>query len=372
MSAKVQPPELLPAFYADRWGNRWSESGLQLHFGNGRLGTSVKLAPQAVAVLSRQLQCVIAELEEGVGTLWSEDAAELGKFTQARLQWPERPFQQANQEMVDKLFLLVKNLPLTGFERSFKFLNNEVRSDRFLVGMSSISLAASDLDFLAKKLGAPELFRAAFGKQLPRATFIHIGFEHGTRYSSYKLYFEFSKKSELGEAKSLARPLPLYVGYKWNPADSAQRTVSTYSQPAHMTLTELLKTIAAVYGNAPSPWCEAASAVITLGANRAGNRCLTYVEVTDDNSSRMSFDVNLYACGLRVNDLAAALQALADRTSLPKAEFRKLIALAGADLTGHISGGLDRERRPFLTIYHACTENVGGYDEPSIIRASER
>ena len=358
MSAIVQPPELPHAFYADRWGNRWSEKGVQLHFGNGRLGTSVELGPQAVAVLSRQLQCVIAELEDGVGTLWSEDAAELGKFTQARLQWPERPFQQANQAMVDKLFLLVKNLPLTGFERSFKFLNNEVRSDRFLVGISSSSLAASDLDFLAKKLAAPELFRAAFGDHLPQATFIHIGFEHGKRHSNYKLYFEFSTKSERGDARSLAQPLPLYVGYKWNPADSAQRTVSTYSQPAHMTLNELLKTIAAAYGNAPSPWCEAASEVITLGASCAGNRCLTYVKVTDDNSSRMSFDVNLYACGLRVNNLTGVLQALVDRVGLPKPEFTNLMAQAGADLAGHISGGLDRDRRPFLTIYHACTDNV--------------
>ena len=125
-----------------------------------------------------------------------------------------------------------------------------------------------------------------------------------------------------------------------------------------MTLTKLLKTIAAAYGNAPSPWCEAASEVITLGASCAGNRCLTYVKVTDDNSSRMSFDVNLYACGLRVNNLTGVLQALVDRVGLPKPEFTNLMAQAGADLAGHISGGLDRDRRPFLTIYHACTDNV--------------
>ncbi len=328
-----------------------------LHFGDGVLGTSIALDPPTLLGTARQLADIVAAHEARFGTLWSEGGERLGAMTDARLQWHERPFASP---LAHRLYGLVRNLPLNGVERSFKLMAGELRQDRFLVGLSTSGLAAEDVDYLASRLDAPEAFRAAVRGQLTpqdrasHASFIHLGFEEAADRSQsiYKLYLEFPTPSH-----DPSRPaMPLYLGYKWNPQDNRQRAVSTYRQPSSLSLAEVHERMAVAYGDARSELFLVAKALVAEAARRTSAAALTFVDVTDDDAQRLSFDVNLYESGLTLHGVEQMLRSLAVRLGIPTGDVSALLDKAGDDLAGHVSGGTDRHGRAFLTLYHACAQ----------------
>lgn len=355
-------------FRADRWGNKWSQDGLQLQFGNGALTTSIRLGPQALMALTTQLGGVIDRFEDAAGLIWCEDPAAHGACTEARLQWHEWPVADpAAARLAERLFRSIKNLPLTGFERSFKLLAGQLWRDRFLVGLRTAALPAPDLERLAESLGMPAALRAALGARQPEASFVHIGFEHGAGHSTYKLYLEFPRTVALAAACTQV-PAPLYLGFKWNPQDSARCTVSSYAQPQSLALADAAQRIAVAYGDSGNSGnaskagdaghangfvSQLAVDIVTQAARASASATVQFVEVTEDNSARLSFDVNLYDSALTVCDLRAPLQALATNFGVPTADFSALMAQTADHLAGHVSGGTDRAGRPFLTLYHA-------------------
>ena len=340
-----------PPFHADRWGQRWSEDGLLLRFSDGATATTVRLDPNTLVALAAQLAEVVARHEQVGGMLWSEDAARLGAITDERLFWQERPMTGRFAAPAERLYRLIRQLPLNGFERSFKLLPGQLLRDRWLVGISTGSLAAADLDFLAAQMGAPADFITTLRAERPAASFVHIGFEAGSTRCSYKLYLEFASGST---------SMPLYRGFKWNPLDPAERGVSNYTQPARLALDDVLEKIARRYeADGTSAVCETAQAIVSLAAQRSGAAALMFVDVTDDHSPRLSFDVNLYESGLQVGELRARLLPLARVFGLARDEdLSALVDQTENDLAGHLSGGVDSEGRAFLTLYHARPRKV--------------
>lgn len=344
-------PDLPPVFRPDRWGLQLSSDGASLHFGDGVLGTSVELDPAVLRRTARELEEIVAAHEARFGTLWSEDGQRFGAITDARLQWQERPFASP---WAHRLHGLVRNLPLQGVERSFKLLAGRLWRDRFLVGLSASRLAPEDVDVLAARMDAPAEFRTALRTHLAQATFLHVGFEDAADHSTYKFYLEFAPAGPGPGAAQTA--MPLYLGYKWNPLDPSQRTVSVYRRPSSLGLEAVRSQMAAAYGNDRHAIFRMAEALVDEAARRAGVDALTFVDVTDDDAhaQRLSFDVNLYESGMTLRDLAPRLQALAVQLGIPDGDVATLMNEAGDDLAGHVSGGTDRHGRAFLTLYHAC------------------
>lgn len=348
-------------FRVDRWGNQWDQDGVRLHFGNGEWATSVRLGPQALTTLSSKLTDFIDKYESNFGTIWSENTPALGKRTETRLQWSAHSIADPlAHRLAEKLYLLVKNLPLNGFERSFKLLAGQLWSDRFMVGLNTALLTTPDFEFLANSLAVPPKFLAAMRARLPEASFIHIGFEHGDRHNTYKLYLEFPLTAATTATRTAqtSKHTPMYIGYKWNPENSAQQTVSTYTQPAALELDDVLQKIEAAYGDEHRHVSQGVRDIVTLAASNTGTPALMFVEVTDDNSTRMSFDVNLYESALTVGKLSPILQPLAVNFGISAAVFSRLLLLSKDNFAGHISGGTDREGLAFLTIYHAGHDEV--------------
>lgn len=75
----------------------------------------------------------------------------------------------------------------------------------------------------------------------------------------------------------------------------------------------------------------------------------TVLEVTEDNSPRLSYDVNLSDAGLTVAALPMRLKLLAD-FNLPA---EALDRIADAPL-GHFASGVGRDGTPFATIYYGA------------------
>ncbi len=279
------------------------------------------------------------------------------------MEWCKRTSQHFQSKLFgERLYQLTKNLPLKGFERSFKMLQGELYRDRFLWGLPAEKLNAADLDFIARELGAPPPFRQALQDHFPEATFVHLGFEHGLR-STYKIYLEFSTAVASGSvtspkaiAKTGSKPKehPHYLGYKWNPVANTQRSVSTYDHLPGLSLEALVAAIGVLYGNTQAPEHQTALEIVRLAAGRGSPDAWMFLRVTEDNSSRRSFDLNFYQSALTVKDLSGALKPLIKHLEIDDEVYSALMAEAANDMAGHVSGGLDREGRPFLTLYHAC------------------
>lgn len=332
---------------ADRWGNQWSKGGALLRFGTSTTGTSISLDEVAAKHLSLTLIETIHQHEKNFGVSWSEHDLERGGIADARLRSDE--FNTSNV-FAHELYLLVKNLPLNGYERSFKMTSRKLWSERFLVGVSMNLIAAADIDFLIAQMNMPDLFHADIHMHLADANFIHIGFEQGD-ISTYKFYLEFPQGNS-----DVKAPHPLYLGYKWNAENRAQRALSRYTQAQTLSLSNLLNKIDAMYGDEKENDVvrSIAKQIITKAADKVSTTQLLFVEVQEENTPRLSFDINLYETGMTVCDLQPMLLELREHFVIDEKEFAELMKRTEDDLAGHLSGGNDRNGNAFLTTYHAC------------------
>lgn len=332
---------------ADRWGNRWSKDSVFLRFGDSSITTAISLDLIAAKHLSQALNKAVHQHEKNFGVSWSEHDLERAEIADARLRSEEL---RASNALAQNLYLLVKNLPLNGYERSFKMADKALWADRFLVGISLDFIALEDVIFLMTQMDMPDLFDADVRSRLPKANFIHIGFEQG-EVSTYKFYLEFP----LGNIDAKT-PHPLYRGYKWNAENSEQRAISHYTQAQVLSLPLLLEKIDAMYqGEKENDVVRnIAKTIVTQAAGKVATTELLFVEVHEENSQRLSFDINLYETGMTIRDLQPMLLALSEHFMIDKKEFAELMKRTGDDLAGHLSGGTDRNGNAFLTTYHAC------------------
>lgn len=338
-------PNSLPAlFHSDRWGNRWSKEAVLLIFGNASMATAVRLDPRGAADLASRLHSEIAAYESTHGTLWSEDSSANGAISVIRLPIEDHPLLSIEGSFI---YRLIKNLPLDGWEQSFKLRAGELLDCRFLAGIAREKLSDQDFDFLAGQMAAPEEFRRSMREQLEASVFIHIGFEQGKQNHTCKLYLEFP----LARDGDLASRLPLYRGFKWTPSDPSQRAVSTYTQPRSEAKAALRDSIARSFGPSENAASRAAHQIVALAMDKCPGRTLDLVEVSDSDSARISFDVNLYDTGLRLRELSPVIEELATAFAVED-DYQRVIRSTSDHIAGHLSGGLDRSGKPFLTIYH--------------------
>jgi hypothetical protein len=101
-------------------------------------------------------------------------------------------------EKASRLYQLVRSLNVQiGFERSFKFVENSLLADRFLMGFKrSDAREAPDQKVLdiCRQIEMPANFLETFGAQLPEATIVLFGFEKNEKNRVYKAYLEFGDR----------------------------------------------------------------------------------------------------------------------------------------------------------------------------------
>ena len=330
-----------------------------LRFGAGSIGTAISLDPVAAKHLSLGLMNAVHQHETSFGISWSEHDDQRSAIAEARLHGSAL---KTSNSFAHVLYLLIRNLPLNGYERSFKMAEDTLWSERFLVGISVHAIAVEDVDFLMMKMDVPDVYQTQIRIQLPNTSFIHIGFEQGN-INTYKFYLEF-----LPGNIDANTPHPLYLGYKWNAENAAQRAISSYTQPRTLSLPQLLEKVSAMYGSEPknAAVCNIAKAIITHAARKVSTTELLFVEVREENTSRLSFDINLYETGMTVSDLQPLLLKLCEHYAIGKKEFDALLTRTGKDLAGHLSGGTDRNGNAFLTTYHARVTTGGTIDAHSV------
>jgi hypothetical protein len=332
--------QLPPSLSADRWGAQWSIQGVVLRFGNDIMGVAIPLDPRAAAHLATELSRCVQHYEQVYGTLWSEDHVQRSVDTEIGLQWKESG---SKNHYAKSLYQWVKNLPLTGFERSFKMSHQQLNADRFLLGVSAPKINSVDVRFIANQMGFPHSWLPDLQRQLHKAVFVHFGFEQSAQHSVYKLYLEF--------AQYTLPDCPLYLGYKWDAENSQVRSVSSYAQVLGLSLEDMVNRVHAVYGD--THVAHIAQDIVTLAASHSTTHDMLFVEVRDDITSRVSFDINLYSTGLKVEAIWSELVHLCTYLDIKTSDFTQLQSAVRDQVVGHVSGGTDHHGKPFLTVYHA-------------------
>jgi hypothetical protein len=254
-------------------------------------------------------------------------------------------------------FRIVEELGVPcGYERSFKMLPGRVLANRYLLGIETKSITREQMLGICQRLGMPADYQEAFAAGLPDANLVFLGFEDDEeRGCMYRLYLEFWDKRQRDLQASRARIDSglLHLGFKWSTDDPAKKAVSKYVWHPLLTIEEVLQRLEYVYADQPNNVShEAAGEILTLAASRSGRRSLRYLDVSEQQSQRRSFDINLYRAGLRIQDVHEHLSRVRQHYGIPDAQFRRLCSLTGQKLFGHLSGGTNREGQDFLTFYY--------------------
>lgn len=313
--------------------------------GQARLERRIVLAP----ALAKELAATLARLVRA-HEAQLENATPAGNVRSA-------PSEADAPAAARPLLGLVRGLGVGfGFERSFKLSAGSVQGERLILGVRSALTDSAALAAVCRAIGMPSASIAEFEAALPEANTAGFGFEGDEHGGVYKVYLEYWERlwQRLRRAPADVSPALLFLGFKWPARDSARCTVARYTCHPLLALGGIRQRLEALYeGRTDSPSLEAVHAILELAGRRlARGDSFVYVEAAEEGNPRRSFDLNLYKARLPVDALQPVLAALGERYAVPAASLAQALAGASGRPFGHLSGGLGREGRDFLTVYY--------------------
>lgn len=257
-----------------------------------------------------------------------------------------------------------------GLERSVKLGQRSINEDRFLAILHKSSLGAEPearLAWFAGKLGMPQDMLERLLARIDDADIVQFGYE-GAASGVYKVYLEFPadvRAARLAGAAAAAKDVVVHLAVKWQVEAPHAAVFSRYVWPAKARGVGGISAYLASLQLGDVPSAQAAVGI----AERARRRCeddqIFFLDVSEEASPRRSFDVNVYAAGLSLRDVVPVLNTLAENYDLDERQFETMMAPLGAATLGHVSGGLDRNRRDFATLYFGVTGRKGTGREQS-------
>ena len=242
-------------------------------------------------------------------------------------------------------------------ERSLRIAAAGIGGERFLV---SLPLAAIPGDAAARAaaawrdLGMPAECLAAALETLPATRHLHFGCEGGPGPARYKTYLEVVPHVVAGGAPSL-----LHVAFKWDPVGIAPPAVTRYLLHPPADRAGILAVLAGFHdgGGVVDGTAHQAFAPLTALIDRALTRMsapdVQVLEVVEEGGRR-SYDVNVSDANLTVGDVQRELEALGRAAGADAAAVTAAIAARAGDRLGHVAGGVHRDGRGFVTIYHGA------------------
>jgi len=241
-----------------------------------------------------------------------------------------------------------------GFEKSFKLSAAGLQDERLILGVRTRLAAPQALIGLCRGIGMPEEFVAHFARALPQANTAGFGFEGDAQGGSFKVYLEFWERmwGRVQREPADRTPQELFLGFKWQARDPSRRALARYTCHPLLSIPAVQRRLAALYEGGDAPSLGAARELLALAAARVPGDSFVYVEAAEDGNPRRSFDLNLYKARLTLGELRPVLAALAPRYGIPGGALDGLMASAGNRPFGHLSGGVGRDGKDFLTVYY--------------------
>lgn len=237
---------------------------------------------------------------------------------------------------------LLEGVALEGLERSVKLSAGSVLADRYLLGVHKSEISPAKLFDTCERMGMPAEFLSALKARAEQANAFHFGFEGSGTGGLYKVYLEFAQRLR----SEGSAPVLLHLAYKWGALDSAAATIASYTCHPGLSVEAIAQKLAS------SQTSDTAVTILRLAAARTAVP-LMFLEVAEEGNPRASFDLNLHAAGIRIEEARDVLVQAGARYGIPSEQFDALYEGIKHRTLGHLSGGINREGRDFLTVYYA-------------------
>lgn len=254
-----------------------------------------------------------------------------------------------------------------GYERSFRMLPGRLLANRYLLGVDLNNLHPEQLRFICQQLNMPEEFIPSLNQHLSDANLVFFGFEDNPPSGLHKVYLEFWErvKSEVRSDPEPLSPKLLHLGFKWDVADNARRTISKYLCYPMLSTKRILQRLGDLYaGHEGCGSLAIATEIIAFAASHAEEHSFIYLEVLEEDGLRRSFDINLYSAMLPLRSIQQLLVRLREHFAIPSSQFEQLYRLTCDKLLGHISGGISQCGEEFLTVYYEADSPTDGISMP--------
>ena len=282
---------------------------------------------------------------------------------------PSRPVSPGTHEHLDRVLNLLRHIghvaPEIDLEQSFKVVHGHLCDNRLLLGVNR-SAAGSRLDSqiitLCQDIGMPGNLLQLFKRSLAEANHVYFGAEQSPDHLMFKAYLEYRDKAEKAAVgvHGAPRPLILFTGLKWDTQYPSRQSVTRYEWFPFIpiaTIQERIQRLA--HSTASTDMFGIFKAITRQAARRVTDADLQYLEVTEDDNPRKSFDINFYKAGYRLADLQSSLIKAFHQFDISAEQTQRLFARIKGERFGHLAGGLDRENRPFLTVYYGAKRIPG-------------
>jgi len=256
------------------------------------------------------------------------------------------------------LFQLLENLKLkVAFERSFKFSNKTLLGNRFLLGIQKKSITQDPheklLDICAR-MNMPNNLQKTFQKNLPAANIVAFGIEENEKTCIVKAYLEFGSKYKEAFKKKPEQPNPYlsHLGFKWDSVDNSRFALTNYRCFPAFTVEDILMRLSNRFyrQNSKNPF-EIIKGILNLASSKVGHGKVLYLDVSEENNPRMSFDINIYEANICMKELHLFFLEICRHYSISDEQFHCLYEPVKNQVFGHLAGGLDRNGKSVLAIY---------------------
>lgn len=328
----------------------------------------IVLSPFSAKRLAMQLQNVLRAHDQAYGP--------------AQMETPAMDSQPVGEPGITdprgrRLLDLVGNLGVVfGLERSFKASDHTLLHNRFLVTMTRESGSGKGRDprpwlDACSQIRMPEDFMALYGENLSFARFVHFGFEENDNDAIYKAYLEFQENRDEGVFKkpSGAESFLLYLGFKWDASASGKKALTRYVCHPRISFENILDRISRIYqGAGRKESVDITREVVEMALGRINEEEIIFLEAYEDHNPRISFDINVYRANLLLEELYPLMVRMCRHFSIPRDGFHDVYDPVRYKRLGHISGGIDREGKDFLTVYYG----VEGYAPSGCLSTSAR
>jgi hypothetical protein len=244
------------------------------------------------------------------------------------------------------------------FERSFKMAEKKIRGDRFTLIVYKSKIRQNPYERLSdicKRMDMPEDLFEAFSENLPDAEGIGFGFEENEETRIYKVYIDFLTKweKEIERGRNEHDPFPAILGFKWDALDNSKCAQATYTWYPSLSFDKVFERLSSILGSDEHRTVlEMAKDIIDMAFSRMTHDQIRYSEETETTSQRERFDLSVYKANLPLKRIYPLLKRIYQHYSIPPDTFHGLYNPIRTQIVGHLSGGIDREGKDFLTIYY--------------------
>ena len=271
---------------------------------------------------------------------------------------PQRPRHDPSGERAAQLLQAVGAWEVPHqYERSFRITQASLQANRFLLTLNTKDIpgdAAAAALAVCDQLEMPAQLRSVAAENFGMAKCVHFGFEGEPESIVCKLYLERNVSAdEAGQAQRAGEPVLLHLAFKWDLVKGGGVT-SRYLWHPFLSAAEIGQRLDRIYRDGPAASVAVARAVLQAAAERAPAEKLQYLEVEEPQTSRRSFDLNLYNAKLHVRDIQSLLLRLREQYSVRPGQFQALYDQIKGMLLGHLAGGVHRDGRDFFNVYYGA------------------